>query len=144
MNRLLLLLIALTAPTAITFAQSDMTQAPPASTASPVASPSPVPKTNFSNPTPAATPAPSPTSAATPEAPAPSSPASSSQPAVKGAVVLPPEIAKPVTVPKFEKPPVIDGKLDDYVLTVTSAKKTVWAFSQPATILSISTINYLR
>jgi Carbohydrate family 9 binding domain-like/Domain of unknown function (DUF5916) len=114
MNRLLLLLVALTAPAAITFAQSNNTQAPPAS-ASPVASPSPVPKTNFSNPTPAATPAPSPTPAATPEAPAPSSPASSSQPAVKGAVVLPPEKAKPVTVPKFEKPPVIDGKLDDPV-----------------------------
>lgn len=32
-----------------------------------------------------------------------------------GAIVLPPEKAKPVTVPRFEKPPVIDGRLDEAV-----------------------------
>lgn len=37
------------------------------------------------------------------------------EPGAKGAVVLPPEKANPVTVPKFDKPPVIDGKLDDAV-----------------------------
>src|SRR6185436_14118196 len=31
------------------------------------------------------------------------------------AVVVPPEKAKPVTIPKFEKPPVIDGRLDEAV-----------------------------
>jgi uncharacterized protein DUF5916/cellulose/xylan binding protein with CBM9 domain len=36
-------------------------------------------------------------------------------PAAKGTVALPPEKAKPVTVPRFEKAPVIDGKLDDPV-----------------------------
>lgn len=36
-------------------------------------------------------------------------------PAAKGGVVLPPEKAKPVTVAKFEKPPVIDGNLNDTV-----------------------------
>ena len=33
----------------------------------------------------------------------------------KGAFVLPPEKSNPVVVPKFEKPPVIDGKLDEEV-----------------------------
>ena len=39
-------------------------------------------------------------------------------PVVKGGggrVVLPPEKASPVRIPRFEKPPVIDGKLDDAV-----------------------------
>ena len=35
--------------------------------------------------------------------------------AAKGSFVLPPEKSQPVTIPKFEKPPVIDGKLDDDV-----------------------------
>ena len=29
------------------------------------------------------------------------------------AFVLPPEKSKPVVIPKFDKPPVIDGKLDE-------------------------------
>jgi len=33
----------------------------------------------------------------------------------KPAIVLPPEKAQPVRMPKFEKPPVIDGKLDDEI-----------------------------
>lgn len=33
----------------------------------------------------------------------------------KKSVVIPPEKAKPLTVPRFDKPPVIDGKLDDEV-----------------------------
>jgi hypothetical protein len=48
-----------------------------------------------------------------------SSPASptphASQSATKNALVLPPEKAQPVHIPRFEKPPVIDGKLDDGV-----------------------------
>ncbi|HEX4900111.1 MAG TPA: carbohydrate binding family 9 domain-containing protein [Pyrinomonadaceae bacterium] len=36
-------------------------------------------------------------------------------PAAKGAVTLPPEKANPVTIPKFEKPPTIDGVLNDPV-----------------------------
>jgi hypothetical protein len=35
--------------------------------------------------------------------------------AAKHAVVIPPEKAKPITLPRFEHPPVIDGKLDDDV-----------------------------
>jgi len=35
--------------------------------------------------------------------------------AAKGSFVLPPEKSQPVTIPKFEKPPVIDGKLDEDV-----------------------------
>src|SRR3954468_2892992 len=33
----------------------------------------------------------------------------------KHALVIPPEKAKPLSVPRFDKPPVIDGKLDDEV-----------------------------
>ena len=33
----------------------------------------------------------------------------------KGSFVLPPEKSKPVVIPKFEKPPTIDGKLDEEV-----------------------------
>src|SRR6059036_2656214 len=33
----------------------------------------------------------------------------------KRAVVIPPEKLKPITIPRFDKPPVIDGKLDDEV-----------------------------
>ncbi len=39
----------------------------------------------------------------------------SSKPASSSGVILPSEKARPVTVPRFEKPPVIDGKLDDDV-----------------------------
>src|SRR5262249_1440922 len=35
--------------------------------------------------------------------------------APKHAVVVPPEKSKPVVVPRFDKPPVIDGKIDDDV-----------------------------
>jgi hypothetical protein len=67
---------------------------------------------------PAALPKPSPAISSTP---APSaSPQSQSQDlnAVKGAngsVNVPAEKAKPITVPRFAKPPVIDGKLDDAI-----------------------------
>jgi len=33
----------------------------------------------------------------------------------KGSFVIPPEKSQPITIPKFDKPPVIDGKLDDEV-----------------------------
>jgi len=31
------------------------------------------------------------------------------------AVVIPPEKSQPITIPKFDKPPVIDGKLDEEI-----------------------------
>ena len=75
--------------------------------------------TAVESPTPAATPA---VAAATPEvAPSPSAPASSPEtksappPGPGGSVVLPPEKAKPVSIPRFDTAPVIDGKLDDAV-----------------------------
>ena len=42
-------------------------------------------------------------------------PATPAAPAAKGAVTLPPEKANPVMIPKFEKPPTIDGVLNDPV-----------------------------
>lgn len=71
----------------------------------------------------AATPASAPVASPTPSSLQPSAspvatpnPGSTPQPpAAKGAVVLPPEKANPVTIPKFGKPPVIDGNLNDAV-----------------------------
>src|SRR5258708_8382167 len=53
-------------------------------------------------------------------APAPkASPSTSTKPATSGgaksAIVLPPEKAQPLTMPKFAKAPAIDGKLDDEI-----------------------------
>ena len=42
-------------------------------------------------------------------------PAAPATPAAKGAVVLPPEKANPVIIPKFETPPTIDGVLNEEV-----------------------------
>lgn len=44
-------------------------------------------------------------------------------PAKPGAVVLPPEKANPVNIPRFDKPPVIDGKLDDQVWETAAVLK---------------------
>lgn len=65
----------------------------------------------------ASTPAPP---AAEKSAPAPSpSPGQASNyaptAAAKGSFVLPPEKSKPIVIPKFDKPPVIDGKLNDEI-----------------------------
>ncbi len=43
--------------------------------------------------------------------------------AAGAAVVVPPEKSKPVTVPRFEKPPVIDGKLDEPVWQTAAVLK---------------------
>src|SRR2546427_4605875 len=53
-------------------------------------------------------------------APAPkASPSTSTRPATNGggktAIVLPPEKAQPLKMPKFDQPPAIDGKLDDEI-----------------------------
>src|SRR5215208_7134514 len=34
---------------------------------------------------------------------------------LRTAIVIPPEKANPVSIPRFEKPPVIDGKLDEEI-----------------------------
>jgi hypothetical protein len=48
--------------------------------------------------------------------PKPASKSAHSSPGpAKSKIALPPEKANPVRLPKFEKPPVIDGKLDDEV-----------------------------
>jgi hypothetical protein len=82
---------------------------PPSSSPAPVVSSTPVPAPASASATAAATPAVSPQPNTT------STSTASTPPAAKGAVVLPPEKASPVTVPKFETPPVIDGKLDEPV-----------------------------
>jgi hypothetical protein len=84
-----------------TQSSSDKTSTPPAATPVPSASPEVTP-----TPTPAVSP-----ESTTPRAPAATSSTNSS----KAASSLPPEKANPVTVPKFAKPPVIDGRLDEAV-----------------------------
>lgn len=83
------------------------------STVTPTATPSPSPSASTATKS-----NPSPTPAASPNRIAPAasnSLAGSPSAAAKGSVALPPEKANPVTIPRFEKPPVIDGKLDDDV-----------------------------
>ena len=79
-----------------------VTPTPNPSPAANALAPAPVPG---SNPNTASTPAPS-------SSPATTSPAAAT---AKGSVVLPEEKSKPVTMVKFDKPPVIDGKLDEDV-----------------------------
>ena len=67
-------------------------------------------------PVPTATKTASPTPAPAADANAAATSTTAIQPSLgKGAVTLPPEKSKPVMVPKFEKPPVIDGLLNDAV-----------------------------
>ncbi|HEX6731146.1 MAG TPA: carbohydrate binding family 9 domain-containing protein, partial [Pyrinomonadaceae bacterium] len=87
-------------------------------TVTPTATPTPTPSPSPSAST-AAKPNPSPAPATSPNRIAPTASnslaGSTSAAAAKGSVVLPPEKTKPVTIPRFEKPPVIDGKLDEDV-----------------------------
>src|SRR5947209_2141241 len=68
--------------------------------------------------TPAASPVPSPSSSPA-ASPVPATSPESGQPVsgkgAAGRVMIPPEKAQTVRIPRFEKPPVIDGKLDDEV-----------------------------
>ncbi|HEX3184436.1 MAG TPA: carbohydrate binding family 9 domain-containing protein, partial [Pyrinomonadaceae bacterium] len=79
------------------------------STATSVAAATPAPAAAKSTPAPSPVPAKSPAQAKNlTSAPAPST-------AAKGSFVLPPEKSQPVTLPKFDQPPVIDGKLNEAV-----------------------------
>jgi len=127
MKKVFLLLGVICIASLTAFAQSDTSKLPATTTAtqgrsSP--SPSPLPTVSPSNPAapvPAPSPSnfpPNPTPVASPNGNAAATPleAKPAQPlAAKGAVVVPPEKARPVNVPKFETPPVIDGKLDEAV-----------------------------
>jgi hypothetical protein len=67
-----------------------------------------------------ATPTPAPSASAQPTPAASANPAQTATnlkpaAAAKAAFTVPPEKANPVVIPKFDKPPVIDGKLDDEV-----------------------------
>jgi hypothetical protein len=64
-------------------------------------------------PTPTVTAAAKPTPAASPAST--QKPMNASAATAKGSFVVPPEKSEPIVLPKFEKPPVIDGKLDDDV-----------------------------
>jgi hypothetical protein len=94
----------------LVFSQSAVAQstgaatgaAPAASTATPAS-------------TPVASPTPSPLQRSASPAAIPNTSTTAQSPAAKGAVVLPPEKANPVTIPKFAKPPLVDGNLNDAV-----------------------------
>src|ERR1041385_16427 len=95
--RLFFYLLATTVACVPVFARHHLTNDTP----SPVASPAPSPKSDKS--TSASTNGTKPNENGKPDS------------AAKSAVTVPPEKAKAITIPKFEKPPVIDGKLDDAV-----------------------------
>jgi hypothetical protein len=97
----------------------------PATELSTAATPSPSPK---SSPTPAATAKPANSKAAKPSSspssssdatttptPLKAAPSAAKPASARGGIMLPPEKSQPVRLSKFEKPPVIDGKLDDEV-----------------------------
>ncbi len=75
------------------------------------------------------TPAPSPAVASPPASTPSGSPAPSDKsptataPTAKSAIVLPPEKANPVTIPRFDKAPVIDGKLDEPIWLTAAVLK---------------------
>jgi hypothetical protein len=119
MKRVALILGALSFCTISAFAQAPVAKptAPSLSAGAPSASSSPTPVAS-STPAPASVSASEMVPAAPAEAPKPlnsKATSSGSVPAAKGAVVLPPEKASPITVPQFATPPVIDGRLDDAV-----------------------------
>ncbi|MET0650267.1 MAG: carbohydrate binding family 9 domain-containing protein, partial [Pyrinomonadaceae bacterium] len=90
----------------------------PSALAQTVAAPTPqVAKAASPTPVPASSPAPSPS----PAAPAAAAPAPKAAP--KGVPALPPEKAQPVRVARFEKAPVIDGKLDDDIWKTAAVLK---------------------
>jgi hypothetical protein len=99
----LALLIALFVLFAVNAAAQSLTSSP-----APPPSPSPSPALV------AASPVPNPPGTETTSTTDNKAPANTA-PAAKGAVVLPPEKANPVMIPKFEKPPTIDGVLNDDV-----------------------------
>src|SRR5215212_10865729 len=94
----------------------------------------------------APTPAPAttaPTKPAPAASPSPIETANQPSAAAKGSFVLPPEKSQPVVLPKFEKPPVIDGKLDDDVWKNAAVLKDFYQIqpgdntspSKPTTVL---------
>jgi hypothetical protein len=99
-------------------------------------------------PTPSATPTPTPEPAVAPSSPGTTpgdaKPATVSSPSgAKPGIVLPAEKANPVTVSRFEKAPVIDGKLDDAVWQQAAVLKDFYQYrpgdniapSQPTEVL---------
>ncbi|HVF51148.1 MAG TPA: DUF5916 domain-containing protein [Pyrinomonadaceae bacterium] len=111
MKRLLILALVLLC---LSHAQTHdaIAQTPAASTPNMSATPAATTTTAAASATPTASPdASAPVSAS----PAPETTQAAKLPATKGALVLPVEKASPAQIPRFEKPPVIDGKLDDDV-----------------------------
>ncbi|MFZ0062435.1 MAG: DUF5916 domain-containing protein [Pyrinomonadaceae bacterium] len=101
--------IALLIALIVLFAVNTLAQSSGAPAPAPPPSPAPSPALVSASPS-ANPPGTETTSTSTTKAPA-----SAAAPAAKGAVTLPPEKANPVTVPKFEKPPTVDGVLNDPV-----------------------------
>ncbi|HEX6186270.1 MAG TPA: DUF5916 domain-containing protein [Pyrinomonadaceae bacterium] len=96
-------------------------------------------QTPAANPTPDVAKAASPTPAPTPTPVASVSPAPSASPAAapaataakaapKGVPPLPPEKAQPVRIPRFDTPPVIDGKLDEAIWKTGAMFKDFYQF----------------
>ena len=89
------------------------------------AKPSPTPDVSKAS---SATPAPPATTTTTTDA-AKTSATAAAKPAVKGMPPLPPEKAAPVRVPRFDKAPVIDGKMDEDIWKSAAAFKDFYQTS---------------
>src|SRR5438046_289721 len=69
--------------------------------------------------------APAQTSSASPS-PTPTANAKSNSAETAKRAAIPPEKAKPIVIPRFDKPPVIDGKLDDEVWKQAAVFKDIY------------------
>jgi hypothetical protein len=112
--------LALTATTTMS-AQSSSAKATPE--VAKAASPTPAP-----TPPPASALAPA-TSAAAPSKSSPATKTTTAKAAPHGVPPLPPEKAQPVTIPRFDKPPVIDGKMDEEIWKTGAVFKDFYQFN---------------
>jgi Domain of unknown function (DUF5916)/Carbohydrate family 9 binding domain-like len=82
------------------------------------------------SPTPAPTPTPIPAVSPSPSSsPAAAPAATAAKAAPKGVPPLPPEKAQPVRIPRFDTPPVIDGKLDEAIWKTGAMFKDFYQFN---------------
>lgn len=80
-------------------------------------------------PRPSASPAASPVPASLPEAGQPATSQPTTGKSAHAGLVIPPEKSRPIVIPRFEKPPVIDGKLDDEVWKTAITLKDFYQIS---------------
>src|SRR5437667_8275996 len=84
------------------------------------------PPANVKATTPPSVPAASPAASPLPTNTTPATNSAGAATISKGSVVVPPEKSNPVTVPRFDKAPVIDGKLDEAIWQTAAVLKNFY------------------